>query len=155
MAAKHITRISARGVQLIADFEGFVPHPYRDAVGVWTIGYGHTKGVGPHSRLVTKTEAKRLLRAEINESYAPHVAALRLPLKQHMFDALVSFVYNLGPGAIGPDTGVGRELRAHHWNKAADHLLDWDKAGGHTLAGLTRRRQAERRMFLLDIPKKR
>lgn len=150
-----ITRISSKGVQLIADFEGFVAHPYRDAVGVWTIGYGHTLGVGPRSKPITKTEAKRMLRREINERYAPHVVALELPLRQHMFDALVSFVYNLGPGAIASGTGVGRELRAHHWNKAADHLLDWDKAGGQVLAGLTRRRHAERRLFLSDLPPKR
>lgn len=150
--SRPITRISSRGVQLIADFEGFVDHPYKDAAGVWTIGYGHTKGVGPRTPRITKTEAKRLLRREINETYAPFVADLNLPLTQGAFDALVSFVYNVGAGGISPQTGVGRELRRHRWRHVANELLKWDKAGNETLPGLTRRRNAERFLFLSDLP---
>lgn len=151
-----LRRISRRGVRLIADFEGgkwrdgrF--HAYRDPVGVWTIGYGHTHGVGPHTKPWTAARARRELRRELNLSYAPHVLALGLPLTQPMLDALVSFVYNVGPGALAPTTGIGRELRAHHWHKAADELLKWDRAGGRVLAGLSRRRQAERHLFLTGL----
>lgn len=150
-AKKPVTRVSAKGVALVKEFEGFIGHPYRDAVGVWTIGYGHTRGVTAKTKPITKTEGAKLLAKDLNEKYAPYVVALKLPLKQHMFDALVSFVYNLGPGAVASDTGVGRELRAHHWNKAADRMLEWDKAGGRVLQGLHRRRVAERALFLTDL----
>jgi len=73
---------------------------------------------------------------------------LGVDLRQHQFDPIVFFVYNCGTGAIGPGTGVGRALRARQWNAAADALLQWNKANGKPLPGLTRRRQAERAMFL-------
>ncbi|HST54738.1 MAG TPA: lysozyme [Solirubrobacteraceae bacterium] len=141
-------KVSVAGVVLVKSFEGFVGHPYRDAVGVWTIGYGHTEGVHQGSQPLTAAQAARLLQQDLDKRYAPAVNALRVSLSQHQFDALVSFVYNVGPGGVGADTGVGRALRARSWRAAADHLLDWDKAGGRVLEGLRRRRVAERAMFL-------
>lgn len=149
-AASKASNVSPAGVALIKEFEGF-PYggrPYRDAVGVWTIGYGHTEHVGPNSKPLSEREASALLLSDLNKEYAPYVRALKLPLNQNQFDALVSFVYNVGPGGVEPTTQVGKALRAHNWQSAADHLLDWDKAAGRTLAGLTRRRQAERKLFL-------
>jgi lysozyme len=141
--------MSAGGVRLVASFEGFRSHPYRDAVGVWTIGYGHTDGVTEHTRPISRARALELLEAELNgPRYGGAVRALDLHLTAPQFDALVSFVYNLGAGAISPATGVGRELRRHRWRAAADHMLEWDHAGGRVLLGLLRRRQAERRLFL-------
>lgn len=137
---------------MIQDYEGFRSLPYRDSVGVWTVGYGSTKGVGPHTAPLNRQQASERLRSEVDAEYGAAVNALRLPLNQHQFDALVSFVYNVGPGALGPDTGIGRELRAHHWHRAADELLRWDKAGGQALPGLTRRRRAERKLFLTPAP---
>lgn len=144
--------VGAAGVALIKEFEGF-PHggrPYQDLVGVWTIGYGHTEGVGPDSRPISEPEASELLRRDLDRRYAPPVSALGLPLTQHQFDALVSFVYNVGPGGVAATTKVGRALRAHDWQAAADLLLEWDKAGGRRVEGLTRRRRAERAMFLIE-----
>lgn len=146
--ARRITRVSRAGVRLVSSFEGYRGHPYRDAVGVWTIGFGETQGIGPGTRPWSQRKAKRRLRRALNHRYAPAVSALHLPLTQPMFDALVSFAYNLGPGALTENTGVGRELRRHHWRKAANELLKWDRAGGRALPGLTRRRQAERWRFL-------
>lgn len=143
-----IRKVSPEGVRLVAEFEGFRADPYLDAVGVWTIGYGHTKGVGPNTKPWTREKARRELERELNRDYARHVAALKLPLNQQQFDALTSFVYNLGPGAIAANTGIGRALRLHRWQTAADEMLEWDKAGGRVLPGLTRRRKAERRLFL-------
>lgn len=144
--------VSAAGVTLIKEFEGFPfgGRPYRDMVGVWTIGYGHTEGVGPHSAVLTEHQASELLRHDLDKRYAPPVSALGLPLNQHQFDALVSFVYNCGPGAISSGTHVGQALRNRKWKTAADALLEWNKAGGATVPGLTRRRTAERAMFLDD-----
>jgi len=142
-------RLSRSGAKLIEGFEGFRSCPYRDAVGVWTIGYGSTKGVGPGTKCVSRRQAEDRLMREVDATYGH--AVNQIPgLNQAQFDALTSFVYNVGPGGIGPNTGVGRALRRKDWKQAADHLLDWDKAGGRALPGLTRRRQAERRLFLSE-----
>lgn len=143
-------KVSDAGVALIKEFEGF-PHsgrPYRDMVGIWTIGYGHTQGVSARSTRLTMRQASDLLHRDLDGHYAPAVNALRLPLNQHQFDALVSFVFNCGAGAISAQRTIGRALRARDWAAAGDALLAWNKAGGVPVAGLTRRRKAERAMFL-------
>lgn len=141
-------KLSTDGAHLIEAFEGFVPTPYKDPVGVWTIGFGSTKGVGPNTKRMTRAQAERRMMREVDATYGAAVNALKLPLNQNQFDALCSFVYNVGPGGVASDTRVGKALRAHDWRAAADYLLDWDKAGGRALAGLTRRRVAERALFL-------
>src|SRR5436305_11073607 len=108
-------RLSHVGAHLIESFEGFSGHPYRDIVGVWTIGYGSTKGVGPMTPHVTPAEAEARLILEVDEEYGAAIDALKLPLSQSQFDALVSFVYNVGTGGVAASTGVGRALRAHEW----------------------------------------
>jgi len=158
-----ITKVSTSAVNMVARFEGGQSRdgkfrPYADPVGVWTIGYGHTTGVVKLLKSRTpawgETKARRVLKRQLNDEYAPYVARLGLPLNQDMFDALVSFVYNLGPGSIAADTGVGRELRDHHWHKAAAEMQKWNKAGGRVLEGLTLRRKAERVLFLRNLQKK-
>lgn len=146
-------KLSSQGAELIAEFEGFRAKPYRDAVGVWTIGFGSTKGVGPNTPLVTREQALARMMREIDATYGAAVNALGVPLTQHQFDALVSFVYNVGPGGIATTTTVGKHLRARRYREAADALLAWDKAGGRRLLGLTRRRQAERALFLMPAPR--
>lgn len=141
-------KISPVGVALIKEFEGFVGHPYRDAVGVWTIGYGHTEGVGPSTPRLTQAQATALLAKDLDQRYAPPVNALGVKLTQGQFDALVSIVYNCGPGCIGRGTTIGNALRRGDMASAADGFLLWTKAGGRTLAGLVRRRKAERALFL-------
>lgn len=144
-------RLSDAGSALIEEFEGFRSHPYRDPVGVWTIGYGSTKGVGPNTPPVTRAQARARLKREVDAVYGAAVNRLGLPLNQNQFDALTSFVYNVGPGALSSSTGIGRALRRRDWRAAADELLRWDKAGGRTLPGLTRRRRAERALFLRPV----
>jgi lysozyme len=145
----HVSAVSETGVRLIAEFEGCILHPYRDAVGVWTIGYGHTENVGPHTPpLASQARAMELLRLDLNRKYAPPVTRLGLPLNQHQYDALVSLSYNLGPGILDSGHTLGQRLRDHDWTGAANAILLYDNAGGHKLAGLTRRRQAERALFL-------
>jgi GH24 family phage-related lysozyme (muramidase) len=157
-----VRKVGKQGMDLITEFEGFarvraahgpdLAFPYQDPVGVWTIGYGETKGIGPTSAPWTREQARRTLRTRLNRDYAPAVRALKVPLTQAQFDALCSFAYNLGPGALSNNTGIGRALRERQWQRAADEMLKWDKAGGRVLAGLTRRRHAERRLFLSDLP---
>lgn len=143
------TRVSARGVTFIAAFEGCSLKPYADPVGVWTIGYGHTEGVCRTTPpLKNVAAARRLLQRDLDRKYAPAVRELRLPLRSGQFDALVSLVYNCGPGVVAPNTTIGAALRRRDWKAAADAFLLYDHAGGKVLPGLTRRREAERRMFL-------
>jgi len=142
-------KLSDAGAHLIESFEGFSSKPYwDDDGGVWTIGFGSTKGVRKDSPHITRQQAHDRLMREVDATYGAAINALGLPLSQPQFDALTSFVYNVGPGGVATSTGVGRALRARDWRTAADRLLDWDKAGGRRLLGLTRRRRAERALFL-------
>lgn len=144
----NITHISAAGVTFIKQFEGFSGKPYDDGTGVWTIGYGHIEGITPRSPHISEPQAAEMLMHDLNNKYAPPVAALQLPLNQNQFDALVSFVYNLGPGVLQSSSSVGSKLRMHDYHGAAEAMLAYDHAGGQRLPGLTRRRQAERALFL-------
>ena len=109
-------KISNKGLKLIENFEGFVSCPYRDAVGVVTRGYGEAY-VSPDAKCVTQHEAEENLRKLVNDEYGNAVNNLNVPLNQNQFDALCSFVYNLGVGSMQWD--VGRELRARNYLAAA------------------------------------
>lgn len=146
-------RLSNAGAALIESFEGFRSAPYRDTGGVWTIGYGSTKGVNARTKHVTRKQAEDRMKKEIDAEYGAAVNKLKLPLTQHQFDALVSFVYNLGPGVLAADETVGRLLRAHRFVAAANAMLLYDHGkGGVRLAGLTLRRRRERALFLRPDP---
>lgn len=136
--------------KLVAPFEGYRRHVYRDPVGVETIGYGETS---PHiircyrHSGISEPAARALLRRRL-KSFAQDVddaVAAPLTVKQHA--ALASFAYNVGLGAFRSST-LRRELNRRHYAAAANQLLRWDRAGGRRLAGLTRRRRAERKLFL-------
>lgn len=159
-------RVSSRGVDLVATFEGFRRDVYRDAANVKTIGFGETSPaiIARYGATgISRQAALDLLKTRLDRDYAPAVRAINrylivrghLPLPQESFDALTSFVYNVGPGAIAATSGVGRELRARHWDAAMDHLMLWNRAGGRELLGLTRRREAERDLFLVGIRRRR
>ena len=95
--------ISNKGTDLIKEFEGFRTHAYQDAVGVWTIGYGHIKGVTP-DMVITSAQGEEMLKEELQE-YETYVNELvKVPLHQHQFDALVSWTYNLGPSNLKSST---------------------------------------------------
>lgn len=137
---------SQRGVNLIKEFEGFRNGAYRDSVGVWTIGYGHTKGV-KSGDYVTEQEGEEFLKNDliIYEDYVKKY--VDVPLTQTQFDALVSFTYNLGPGNLKKSTLL-RKLNAKDYKGAANEFPRWNRAGGRVLRGLTRRREAEKQLFL-------
>lgn len=152
-AVKPATRTSRKGVAFIAGFEGCVLRPYQDAVGVWTIGYGHTSGVTARTRpLKDKAVALELLKNDIARRYEPAVKAAfqrcRIRPTQGEFDATVSAVYNLGPGILEKDRTFGGALDRRDLKGAADALLLYVKAGNKTLPGLVTRRKAERARFL-------
>jgi lysozyme len=143
-------KVSQQGIALIKSFEGFRSCPYQDAVGVWTIGYGETHGVNAHTPCISENDAAAQLQRRVNRDYAPAVDQLHLKLNQNQYDALCSVVYNLGPGVLDRGRSLGDALRSGNMRAAADAILLYDKAGSppRALAGLTRRRQAERQLFL-------
>lgn len=138
-------RTSEKGLALIRQFEGLRLRAYRDAVNVPTIGYGHTAGV-KMGQEITRERAEELLRAEVErfEGYVDQLVTV--PLTQGQFDALVAWTYNLGPGALEKSTML-RRLNAGDYASAAAELERWNRAGGQVLAGLVRRRAAERALF--------
>ncbi|KJO83825.1 phage lysozyme family protein [Enterobacter hormaechei] len=142
---------SEKGIALIKQFEGCKLTAYQDSVGVWTIGYGWTQPVDGkpiRAGMTIKQEtAERLLKTGL-VSYESDVSRLvKVGLTQGQFDALVSFTYNLGARSLSTSTLL-RKLNAGDYVGAADELLRWNKAGGKVLNGLTRRREAERALFL-------
>lgn len=139
-------RTSKRGLELIASFEGFRSKPYRDAVGIWTIGFGHTHAVGPNTKPITRVEGLRLLAQDVRAAEDAVRRLVRVKLSQGEFDALVSFTYNVGAGALASSTLL-RRLNGGHRILAGREFLKWDKAGGRVLEGLARRRRAERHVF--------
>lgn len=143
---------SDKGIALIKQFEGCKLLAYQDSVGVWTIGYGWTQPVdGKPIRAgmsINQETAERLLKTGL-VSYENDVSRLvKVRLAQWQFDALVSFTYNLGARSLSTSTLL-RKLNAGDYAGAADEFLRWNKAGGKVLNGLTRRREAERALFLL------
>jgi GH24 family phage-related lysozyme (muramidase) len=150
-----ISSVSDKGVAFIAGFEGFSAKPYWDAIGrVWTIGYGETRGVAASTPPVTRADALARLRARVNHDYlAPvlHVAgAAGLQLRPCEADALASLAYNCGPGVFDEGRTMGNAVRSGDRTQIADAFLVYDKCGAPPvpIAGLTRRRHAERAMFL-------
>ncbi|QLD07648.1 lysozyme [Citrobacter freundii] len=142
---------SDKGIALIKQFEGCKLTAYQDSVGVWTIGYGWTQPVDGKSiragMTIKQETAERLLKTGL-VSYESDVSRLvKVGMTQGQFDALVSFTYNLGARSLSTSTLL-RKLNAGDYAGAADEFLRWNKAGGKVLNGLTRRREAERALFL-------
>ena len=138
-----------KGVQLICQFEGLKLERYRDAVGLWTIGYGHLILKEEMEKLIkiTTGEAKNILRKDLKRTETGVKKLLTLSVTQNQFDALVSFAFNLGLGNLKKSTLL-KKVNAGDKDAAALQFKCWNKAGGRVLAGLTRRRDAEMRLFL-------
>ena len=139
--------ISQEGLALIKKFEGCELEAYKCAAGVWTIGYGSTKSV-KEGDTITQEEADELLLHEMEE-YEGYINDLvETNLKQNEFDAMVSWVFNLGPANLKSSTLL-KVLNSSHpdWNDVPAQIKRWNKAGGKVLQGLIRRREAEARLF--------
>lgn len=143
--------ISVRGLHLIEGFEGWDSCPYWDSYGgVWTRGYGETEGISSGSPCISRADGELKLRRLVEARYEWALRALHVPLNQNQWDALDSFVWNLGAG-IFEGTSVGADLRARNYRAAAAVMLFYDHAGGVVLAGLRTRREAEVRLFLTPV----
>ena len=112
---------------------------------MWTIGYGHIKGV-KEGMTITEHQAEEMLKSELNE-YEGYINNLvTAELNQNQFDAMVSWVYNLGGGNLSASTLL-KVLNAGDYAGVPAQMMRWNKAGGKVLEGLTRRRQAEADLF--------
>lgn len=135
-----------KGLNLIKQFEGLRLRAYRCSADVWTIGYGHTASVDAND-VITEEQAIKLLRQDIAESERTINKHVLVPLTQNQFDALVSFVFNIGGGNFRASTLL-KKLNAGDYDGAAPEFRRWVIAGGKTLPGLVPRREAESALFL-------
>lgn len=142
----HNLTISKRGLQFIRSKEGLRLVAYQDSVGVWTIGYGHTETVYPKMK-ITEGQAESLLRADLMRFEKAIRDLVDVPLSQNEYDALCSFVFNIGESAFMQSTLL-RKLNNLDYEGAADQLPRWSYAGGKQLQGLLNRRRDERLLFL-------
>lgn len=153
--------LSERGARFIADFEGWVDHPYNDPARNATIGYGHLLHYGEVTEAdwhrwghISKAQGLRLLQLDATTAEDAVYGRVRPHfVLQNRFDALVSFVFNLGSGILQPGHTIYECLNSGPLRRgAANALLLYDKDNhGHRLPGLVRRRKAERRLFLFGL----
>ena len=137
--------ISQVGIELIKQFEGCRLKAYKDAVGVWTIGYGHTVDVKEGIE-ISQHQADVILQVDLYE-YEDYINKyVQVSLTQNQFDALVSWVYNLGAGNLQSSTML-RVLNEGKYSEVPSQMKRWNKAGGKVLQGLVRRREAEADLF--------
>lgn len=149
-------KINKAGLDIIKSFEGLKLKPYLCPAGIPTIGYGtirypNGKPVTLNDPPITEKQAEAYLLHDVREKAAGVERLVKVKLNDNEFSALVSFAYNVGLGAFGGSTLL-KLLNANADKVAvADQLLRWNKANGKELPGLTRRRQAERALFLQPV----
>jgi lysozyme len=152
-------KVSEAAIHLIKHYEGYSDKAYLDSVKIPTIGYGTIKYSNgrPVSMgdTCTKEQASLWFAHDFSGTrlrILRFIEEINLPLNDNQFGALVSFGYNLGTGVItSPNRSMGQALRAHDMPLAAEMFLLYTKAGGKSLIGLERRRQAEKELFLKPV----
>lgn len=144
--------VSKKCVDFVKGFEGFSAVPYKDCVGVWTLGYGMTGSTIANLTSVTEGQASQMLEDLLNNEYASPIKSdldsKGITLTQNQFDALVSMAYNVGTGGL-----LGSTLYKNVVSGVRDvptitqDFQMWSMAGGERLEGLYRRRTEEAEMF--------
>ena len=138
-------KTTPKGIALIKEFEGLRLKAYKCPGGVWTIGYGHTDGVRP-GMVISERQAEDFLKAELI-AFEKYLNDLRLAINQNQFDALISFIYNVGTGNFSSSTML-RKVKANPLdNSIMDEFLRWVYSKGRVLPGLQRRRLAEMKLY--------
>lgn len=139
--------INSKGLELVKKFEGLELQAYRDPVGIWTIGYGHTgPEVGPGD-VISRAEAEALLKQDLSRFEKGVRSLVKVPLNTNQFSALVSFTYNVGTGALSQSTLLSL-LNQSNYQGAANQFSRWVYGDGRVLPGLVRRRNEEKALFL-------
>ncbi len=132
-------------IDLVKSFEGFQSKAYLCPAGVWTVGYGTTENVSSGD-CVTETEAEELLRNDLLDASKAVDELVDVDMSQAQYDALASFIYNVGREAFRNSTLL-KLINAGNFPAAALQFQRWNKGGGKVLPGLTKRREAERALF--------
>jgi lysozyme len=132
---------------VIKHFEGYSPIIYKDAAGYPTIGFGHliTPGEKIQEPLLGDA-AEQLLQRDVKPKVTAVNARVSVPLFQGQFDAVVSWTYNLGEGALKSSTMLKKINAARH-DEVPGQIKRWNRAGGKVLTGLERRREAEAALY--------
>ncbi|MCD7971370.1 MAG: lysozyme [Candidatus Azobacteroides sp.] len=136
---------SKHGIDFIASHEGLSLTAYKCPAGIWTIGYGHTKGV-KEGDIVTLKKAREFLKDDLKDAEKAVNANLS-GLTQNQFDALVSFVFNVGSGNFSSSTLLKKAKVNPNDPDIANEFAKWNKGGGKVLPGLTRRRKEEAELY--------
>ncbi len=148
--------INEAGFRLVQEFEGYAEQlgdgtdrvrAYRDSGGVLTIGFGHTGSDVTEDLIITREQAEQLLQGDLQEAEDAVSNLVTVPLNENQFSALVSFVFNLGAGEL-EDSTLLELLNQGRYPEAADQFLRFNTVNGEPVEGLTRRREAERQLFL-------
>lgn len=145
-------KTSEKGINLIKSFEGFSSTPYLDIAKIPTIGYGFTHyldgtKVKLSDKAISLEQAENILKLSLRNYENVINENVKVQLNQNQFDALASFVYNVGGTAFKNSTLL-KKLNQVDYLGAAEEFLRWNKAGGAENKGLTRRREAEKALFL-------
>lgn len=142
--------ISNKGLELIKQFEGFSATVYKDVVGKPTIGFGHLIKPGEVFGCIGSMEATQLLSKDCKEAEDCVNDKVTAEINQNQFDALVSFTYNLGCGALGESTLL-KYVNLYNFDLASKEFPKWDHAGGKVVDGLLKRREAEASLFMEEV----
>jgi lysozyme len=143
-----VRKVSQTGLELIKQFEGFSAEVYRCPAGYDTVGYGHlVRANEDFTGGVSETEAEMLLRQDVQVAELAVLRLIKVPLTDGQFDALVSFTYNLGSGALQRSSLRQKIIREAH-GEVPRELRRWVWAGGRKLKGLMRRRAAEAALYM-------
>jgi len=145
-------KISHRGLRLIAGYEGFRPEPYICAGGCLTIGYGHRILPGEKFTRITEVEADEILRKDVERAERAVERLVKVEINQEIFDALVSFTFNLGERRLANSTLL-KFLNSGDYYNAIIQLSHWDNAGGKEQSGLEARRAEEAMFFAVGAYK--
>jgi lysozyme len=138
--------MQTKNLAIIKHCEGKSLVAYKCPADVWSIGYGHTRGVVPGDK-ITEKEAEAFLREDIADAEDAVNTYVTAPISQTMFDALVSFVFNVGAGNFKESTLL-KKLNAKDYTGAANEFHRWTYAGGKKLTGLVKRRKYESLLFI-------
>jgi len=144
--------VSVRGLNLIKRFEGLSLKPYLCPAKIPTIGYGNTfyeegTKVAMDDKPITIKRAEMLLKLIVDKFAIGVEKVLKVPLEQNQFDAVVSFSYNVGLGSLKSSTLL-KKINDGKFLEASKEFGRWNKANGKILDGLTKRREAERLLFI-------
>lgn len=141
-------KASVDAYELIKQFEGLRLKAYLCPAGIWTIGYGHTSGVSPNS-FITIQEADEYLHRDV-ATIEMQLNKLNLSLRQCQWDAIVSFVFNVGIGNFKASTLLAKIRINPDDNSIIDEFLRWVYANGKVMKGLQKRRLAEMKLYFSD-----